>query len=169
LKKILEKFPSIKIDDKEYELWNKPKGKDKYLLKKQYYLISDSLDEWEKEISDLHKLIIEGINSKTLRVFADNNEIKHEKLGSIKLLESLLEYNKISEDLIQNIVNPLFELNDYRSKIVSHRKGRESDKLIQSIKINFKKYELHLEDLISRINESFRLLSELIKKNSIQI
>jgi len=166
LKYLLEKFPLIIIDDREYELWKAPEGKDKNLLKKQYYLISDSLDEWEKEISDLHKLIIEGLELKTLRSFAINNDLKHEKLGSINLLELLLEYNNIADDLIQKIVSPLHELNALRSKIASHRKGKESDQLIQSIKTKYKKYELHLEDLISRLNESFQLLAKFIKKDS---
>ena len=155
LKKLLEKFPNCTINKKEHYIWKKNKNiKSPHDLENLNYLKTESKIEWESEVITLYSIIIDGLNIKTIQLIANKLDCLNNDFKSIKQLETCLIECYINKVKINQIINPLKKLNEYRSKIVAHNTGKPYP---PDLVKDFNK-------LIDNCYDSFNCLSNIIKK-----
>ena len=119
------------------------------------YVKLGTKNEWEDEIQTLHLNIVAGFNNDTIKLIARKMECYEKGYLSLKLLENCLNNLKdIPSSEVEQIMAPLFELNYYRSKVISHTTGEKYPE--ENLQINFKR-------LIMNLNISISFLSNIIK------
>lgn len=155
LKINLRDFPRCNIDGEELTIWNEPSIKNQHDFDNLDYVRIDSKSEWEDEIQTLHLNIVDGFNNKTIKLIAKKMNCYNKEHQSLKQLENCLNTLKeIPSKEVKQIMSPLFELNCYRNKVISHTTGEEYPEDLQS---NFK-------ILIMNLNLSISFLSNIIQK-----
>jgi len=83
---------------------------------------SEELLEFENQILAMAKILPDSINQYSLKQLLINND---DLKGGINILEKfLILYFKIREEEAKEIVRPLRNIQDIRSKAVAHRKGK---------------------------------------------
>lgn len=161
----LKSFPSSKINNKEIIMWEKP---EENLLEQLHYVVTNSKKEWEDEILKLEKIIIEGF--KNVKQVAKALNCLRKDYGSIKLLGEVLHSKKIDSDVAKNIIEPLEELNKLRSSAgIAHRAGENKDAMLKKIISECGTFKAHFRDMISRCDQSFGMLMELIKTKKLDV
>ncbi len=100
------------------------------LLGRLHYAVTSSAEEWANEILHLDQVLVEGLNTKWLRVKAGQmgRALKPE-YASLKLLEECLIGIGFGEPDAQNTVKPLRELHNLRSKQKGHTQGEDAETL----------------------------------------
>ena len=155
LKINLKNFPRCNIGCEELTIWSEPSIKNQHNLDNLDYIRVDSKSEWEDEVQTLHLNIVDGFNNKTINLIAKKMNCYNKKHQSLKQLENCLNSLKeIPSDEVEQIMSPLFELNYYRSKVISHNTG---EKYPDDCQNNFK-------NLMSNLNISISFLSKIIQK-----
>lgn len=169
LKQLLNEFPTVRTPNGRSELWRGPTVADANLIDKVHYPTGDSRQEWETEIIELDKLIIEGFNTKYLRKAANSLGIQNEQLGSILLLREILNVKGIAPDLTNCIIDPLHHLHDLRSKFAGHRAGSDAERLTKEIRDKCGNFSDHFRELIASLYEGLSILADLIEKGYINL
>jgi hypothetical protein len=86
-----------------------------------HYPVSTSAKEWADEILALSQMVVEGFLPKQLKLIASRLSAEFEPhLGSLKLLEAILEAKGRSADEAKTTVSPLRELQHLRTKVKGH-------------------------------------------------
>jgi len=152
LKKSLEN-----LGKKKSKLWS---CANEDLYRQLNYVVSDSLKEWENEIHDLDKLVIEGFNYSYLKKLSKSLECYSEELGSIKLLGEILKVKKINETGVNEMINPLEEIHFLRTKFVGHSSGAEANKIREELILKYGDLKSHFRDLLKRTDKAVKLLLE---------
>jgi len=160
LKNILNEFPSIKILGSKFSIWEMPKPNRTKNIKFLNYVVTDSTKEWEDQILVLHQILVEGLNSKTIKKIANNYKCRESGLKSVKQLVNCLNVLKISKTDIETINGPLLELIHLRSKIVAHATDEEYPE---------GDLKLHYKELLERCDESMRKLADIINQGLLNI
>jgi hypothetical protein len=169
LKRLLRSFPAVNTTAGSVELWRVPEHADTDLADRVHYLAGTSSKEWENEIVALDRFVVEGLNLKYLRRVAEELGIAHETLGSIVLLREVLTAKGIADDIVKTIFEPLKELHDLRSKFGSHRKSSDTTAIAKEIRRRHKDLAAHHRDLVRRTSEAMTSLSNLIRKNYLNL
>jgi len=155
LKNNLKNFPKCNIDGEELIIWEEPLIENQHNLDNLDYVKTDTKNEWEDEIQTLHLNIVDGFNKDTIKIIAIKLECYGKDYGSLKLLDNCLSKLKdIPSSEVEQIMTPLFELNYYRSKVISHTTGEKYPE--ENLQFNFKR-------LIMNLNISISFLRTIIK------
>ncbi len=150
LKYNLNNFPPIIKNNEEIYIWEmSSKLKERRNLNTITYIETDSIQEIETEINFLKQVLIEGFKEDEINRLIINKECK----PSINALKCLLKQQNIDIEKINNIINPLREINSFRN-IITHS-GREYPD-------NFK---IKTNNLINNLSDSINLLVEVINLN----
>jgi len=160
LKNILYEFPKINCNGIKIPIWEKPKSSRTKDIKYLNYVVTESTKEWEDQIMVLYQILIEGLNSKTIKKIANMYKCREKELKSVKQLIKCLEVLKITKSDIEIISKPLLELIRLRSKIVAHVTDEEypDGDLI-----------LHYKNLLEQCDKSMSKLAKLIKDGVLDI
>lgn len=142
-------------------IWKSP---DQSEIDKIFYLTADIQKEWEIDILIIRSVVIESFNEKAIRSL-----LKKKKMDltgkadwrSLKLLEYYLTESNFNNIAIQQVMDPFFEINRIRSKISSHRTGKEAEVIIKNIKIKHGSFIEHQMAMIRQLLVSFRLLRQI--------
>ncbi|OJX40221.1 MAG: hypothetical protein BGO78_14705 [Chloroflexi bacterium 44-23] len=169
LKQLLNEFPAVSTPSGRIDLWQQPTGADANLIDQVHYPTGDSRQEWETEIIELDKLIIEGLCTKYLRKVANSLGIQNEQLGSILLLREILKIKGIAPDLSSSIIDPLYHLHDLRSKFAGHRAGSDAEQLTREIRNQYGNFSEHFRRLIVSLYEGLSILADLTEKGYINL
>lgn len=155
LKINLRDFPKCTIEGEELSIWEEPLIENQHELDTLDYVKLNTKTEWEDEIQTLHLNIVDGFNKNTIKIIAKKMECYEKDYGSLKLLDNCLnELKDIPSSEVEQIMAPLFELNYYRSKVISHTTGEKYPE--ENLQINFNK-------LIMNLNTSILFLSNIIR------
>jgi hypothetical protein len=157
LEQILSEFPLVNHRGKSRAIW-KIKAKEKSLARLAY-VVTNSTKEWEDQILELAKILVDGFDKSAISDLAKTMRCFNVKLGSLKLLQRCVTKRKVAEETIHEIFDPLEELWKLRSSIVAHP-GSAVPK--QDLK-------QHYRELLERCDRSLRLLSELIESHVLDI
>lgn len=160
LKNILQEFPDIKINENKLHIWQMPKLPSTRNIKFLNYVMTESIKEWEDQIMALNQILIEGLNSKTIKKIANEIKCREKGLKSVKQLIKCLDALKIPKSDIEVISEPLFELTYLRSKIVAHATDEEYPE---------GDLKLHYKELLEKCNKSMRKLANLINNGLLDI
>lgn len=171
LKRLLENFPAASAPEGEVQVWQPPAGLDARLAEQVHYLSSRSRQEWEVEIVELDKLLVEGLNRKYLRRLVQSLIIPPETLGaeleeagSLVLLRAILQAKGIATDMVEEVITPLRELHGLRSQFTAHRKGSDADKIAKELRRKHKSLPAHFQTLVAQSYAAMCLLSKLIER-----
>lgn len=119
------------------------------------YVKLNTKTEWEDEIQTLHLNIVDGFNKDTLKIISRKMDCYKKDYGSLKLLDNCLnELKDIPSSEVKQIMGPLFELNYYRSKVISHNTGEKYPEI--NLQVNF-------NELVMNLNTSIIFLSSIIQ------
>lgn len=148
LKNNLRTFPKCHIDGEELIIWEEPQIENQHSLDNLNYVNIDSKTEWEDEIQTLHLNIVDGFSKDTINLIARKIGCYNKGHKSLKQLQNCLNNLKdIPSSEVDEIMDPLFELNYYRSKVTSHTTGEKYPD--ENLQINFKRLIMNLNISIS--------------------
>jgi hypothetical protein len=159
LKEVLKKFPEINYKGESIKIWELPNVPNPNLIDNLCYVYTDSKKEWEDQVLNLAKIVIDGLNKKTINKISKEFDCYDNKLGSITLLAKILEKFKVSLDEIEIIINPLNSLWDLRSNVVAHPNK------------TYPKGDLkrHFKEILIETDKSMHKLAEIIEKGKMNI
>jgi hypothetical protein len=120
------------------------------------YPVSNSLDEWAGEIHTLDKLVVEGLKYNYLKNLCQKLGCHKPDLGSIKLLKAILEARHIDPHEINEIVTPLAEMHDLRTKFSGHKRGKETAEIRKQIVSQHGTLKNHYRSLIERTAKAIK-------------
>lgn len=125
--------------------------------------LTESGEDWARHVLDLNKVIVEGLDKKTIRRIAKSLGVEKEVLaeeGSLKLLERILRLRDVDNDDVEIICTPLFEIYDLRSNAgVGHRGGSRPEGNLRD----------HYSGLIERTLAAMAALSSLIASGVLDV
>lgn len=150
----LRSFPKCNINEEELTIWEEPLIENQHNLDNLDYVKINSKTEWEDEIQTLHLNIVDGFNKSTIKLISRKMDC-YDNHGSLKLMANCLENLKdIPSHEVEQIMSPLFKLNYYRSKVISHTTGEKYPK--ENLQDNFKR-------LIANLSISISFLSNIVR------
>ncbi len=158
LKSILDEFPNIRFNNKQEFIWKMPKLHSTKNIKFINYIVTESTKEWGDQIQVLYQILIEGLQSKTIKSIAKHLNCAEKDLGSVKQLLKCLKAIDVNKEDIDIIINPFFELIHFR-KIVVHSIDEDYPK---DFKISYK-------NLIEKCDKSMRKLAGFISEGLLNI
>jgi hypothetical protein len=147
------KYKLRKLADQNARWW-KLRAAD--LPERAYYPVTTSPDEWADEILNLDQLLVEGFVEKALRARCGVTDLRTRSLG---LLEACLMQYGFDEERAREILKPLRELHDLRTKVKGHASGAEAKTIRQSAIRKFGSLAQHYRDLVTRCDESLDALT----------
>jgi len=159
LKSLLHDYPLTHQNGKEVAIWSLPCEQKEQTFNKLYYVATESKKEWQDQILELAKLVIDGFQKKPIRKLAKALNCDDPQLGSLKLLAGCLREHKVDDEIVNELMSPLFELQKTRSTFTAHGGGTIPDKDLKADHRN----------TITGIHKAMSLLAELIKKGILNI
>lgn len=139
------------------------KLRDETLIEKVHYPVTKSADEWAKEIHALDKLLVEGFETRQLRSHATLlGRTVSQDWKSLKLLQEVLLGLGKNEAEMQEIVEPLRELNFLRNKVSGHASGTEAKQIKARILKEYKSYWVHFRQLCERCDATVHMLQAIL-------
>ena len=157
LEQILSEFPSVNHRGKVRPIW-KMKAKERSLARLAYVVTSSS-KEWEDQILELAKVLVDGFDKTTVADLAKALRCYNVKLGSLKLLQRCVTKRQVAAETIYEIFDPLEELWKLRSSIVAHPGGAVPKQDLKQ----------HYRQLLERCDHAMQLLAELIENHVLDI
>lgn len=125
------------------------------------YPILNTREDWESQVTVLHKIIIEGFQTRELRKIASALRTEYRNdWRSIKLIKECLISTGVSEEQTATITQPLDELNKIRNAL-AHRVDDKKLALIEQAREDHQGFNPHFKDLVKRIVESFRTIYQV--------
>jgi hypothetical protein len=137
--------------------WYKLKEVD--LIDTLHYLTTSNRKQWKDQVHNLHKIVIEGLQEKEIKKLIQNEGQDLAEKKSMQSLKIYLVEQKVEEKIIDQIINPLQEINKIR-QLNSHSKPTEETKLVSQVLIDYQTLKNHFKYLIK---SSYFLIKELRK------
>jgi hypothetical protein len=138
--------------------------RDEDLINELHYPVTNSADEWAKELHTLDKLLVEGFERKDLCLRLTKLDCAIDlKWGSPKLIEEVLCRLLSGEDEMREIAGPLQELHFLRSKISGHVSGKEAKQIKARILKQYKTFPLHFRQLCTQCDKAVRALHSILE------
>lgn len=129
------------------------------LIYKCQYPFTASPDEWAEEILNLDQLIVEGLEKKWLKRKAKElQRDPDDRSRELKLLEECLIGLEFDEDHAYQILSPIHNIHNLRSKLKGHASGREAEKIKKEALTKFGSYRKHFENLCAECDESLGII-----------
>ncbi len=136
---------------------------DTYLDRVQYP-VSASQQEWEAELGNLHRLLVEGLNQAHLKAVAqETGQPIDPRFRSLKLLELSLVGLGFEVEHAHDLMRPFHELHNLRNKVVSHTNGNEARELVREIRRMHPGFPEHFRGLVAALDASVASISEALK------
>lgn len=138
--------------------------RDEDLIDEVHYPITNSADEWAKELHTLDKLLVEGFVTKGLRsLLTSLGRTFNPQWRSLKLIEEILRCLVSDKDETQEIVEPLQELHFLRSKISGHASGKEAKQIKAGVLKQHKTFPFHFRQLCTQCDRVVRALQSILE------
>ncbi|HUT35502.1 MAG TPA: hypothetical protein VNE39_18585 [Planctomycetota bacterium] len=154
LKRSLEELSKV-----GHKLWVCP---DPGLCQRLNYVVTDVLTEWSGEVKTLDQLVVEGLVHASLKRLARALGCCEPKLGSIKLLRSVLVAKAVDPQQVDAVVSPLEEMQFLRTKFDAHAASQqERDKIRRELCAKHGTLRGHFNSLLERTDKAVKLLLEL--------
>ena len=157
LKDILTRFPLATNSGQQVTIWMPPDGETSP-ISRLVYVVTDSTKEWEDQILTLAKVLVEGLNKQAIKELAQQLGCYDKKLGSIKLLNSVLQSRVVDEADVSLVIDPFEEVQRLRNSS-AHRSGKPPDE-------DFKE---QYRNLLAQCDRSMRLLAKYIEEGLLDI
>ena len=138
--------------------------KDEQFLNRINYTLTDSKDEWSKDILHLDQVLIEGFNKKWLCQTAKKLDIPLEdNLQSIGLIEKILIRMNYNEHSASKIVKPFRVLRKHRNKLGAHLSVDSAKQLKSEALENHGSLPQYFRQLVAECDHSMKILIEVFR------
>jgi hypothetical protein len=131
LKRHLIEFPKAEQQGREVAIWAASEDAKARGFPRLTYVVTESTKEWEDQILELNKVLVEGFKKPALKLAAKAlgaDDDTTAQFGTLRLLRFCLEKRGVEPEVINDSVGPLQELNDLRSAGgVAHTGTRKVD------------------------------------------
>jgi len=135
--------------------------RDEKLLDRVNTPLTDSRDEWAEAFMDLAKLVVEGFETKLIRVKLNTAQVPYKKDdGTIALLEKLLNKGDTSGEGRKLIGLRTVQL--LRSKAKGHVGGSEAEHLAQDALMEHETFGNHFRYVCTQIADELETIEQLI-------
>ena len=153
LESLKEKLRVLRCD------WWRPASEE--VFDRAHSPVTQSSEEWTRDILALYQLIVEGFDPRNLRKKAKSlgqqPEANH---GSISLIRHCLLGLGVQAEEAGRIVAPFTNLREHRNILAAHATGEKAKHLASNAIERFSSYPRHYENLVSECSNS---LQDLIK------
>jgi hypothetical protein len=156
LKQLLQNFPSASYHGTDIVLYKHPTEKQ---LAKLTYVFTDSAKEWEDQMLELAKVVVDGLREKEIRKIAKVLNCNDTQFKSLHLLKSCLETKGLDEEIVQTINEPLRRVYELRSTIAAHP-GRSAPN---------EDLKKHHKILVQECKQAMESLTELISSKYLDV
>ena len=119
IKKHFESFPSLTTPEGPKVIW-KPKANLESLLGKIHYVSAGKVSEYKDFLLALTVLVIDGLDTNVLKGLTQTHPDFKADMKSLGCLKLLLLQMKIADAEVEEIMKPLRELQEKRSKYAGH-------------------------------------------------
>jgi hypothetical protein len=134
--------------------WWKLRSSD--LPDKAHYPVTTSPDEWADEILHLDQLLVEGFDEKALRARCGEADLRIRSLG---LIERCLVQYGFDDERAHELVQPLKDLHELRSKVKGHASGSDAKMLRQAAIKEHGTLRNHYQALVQKCDESLAAIT----------
>lgn len=159
LKQALDEFPLAKQYGQKRAIWRKPSSKTNSFSRLSY-VVTDSRKEWEDQVLELARIIIDNFDKRNIRKVAKLLGCDDAKLGSLKLLRRCLLCLNVDQEVVEEMMEPLETLWQLRSTGIAHF----GDSVPKDIDLR-----QHHKSLVASLDNAMRLLSDLVKSGMFDI
>jgi hypothetical protein len=157
---LLREFPLAKHNGIDTPMWSLNTADSGRVLARLHYLHTESRKEWQGQVLELRKVVVEGLQTKALQRVAQALNCYNEEWGSIKLLQACLQKRGVQDSTVQQVHDPLYDLNRLRSRGgVAHIGGTSGTKDLRD--------DYHR--LLADVANAMTLLADLIRKGTLDL
>jgi hypothetical protein len=154
LKQTLIGFPRATHGGAPVEIWSLGGGEPRRAFGRLHYVATESRKEWEDQVRELAKVVVEGLHERPIRAVARALEVDDPDLRSIKLLRKCLEAAGVDPALVAAVHDPLAKLSGLRSTSGAAHRGSGGPGT---------DLRAHYRRLVTELGESVRLLAEQVR------
>ena len=134
--------------------------RDEKLLDRVNVPLTESRDEWAESFMDLAKLVVEGFETKSIRIKLDSDQIPYEKDDkTIALLEKLLNKGA-TPDNTQRLIG-LRNVQLLRSKAKGHAGGDEAEELAHNALLEHETFANHFQSVCNLVADELEIIEQL--------
>ena len=134
----------------------------KELLERVHYPVTDSTEEWKNELLLLDQLLIEGLNEEWLRGKAMELKVPvNNQVRSIRLVEACLVGMKRDPKEAKATLSSLHRLHNHRNKL-AHASGESTRELTSAAISGFGTYNRHYTHMVEECLATFRYLNRVL-------
>ena len=135
--------------------------KDEQLLNVVNYTVTNSKDEWSRDILQLDQLLIEGFNEQWLLETANKLKVPSEdNIRSISLIEKILIGMNYEKHYARKIVEPFHVLRMHRNKLIAHSSIKGAKQLKSKAFEKHGSLPQHFRQLVAECDHSMKILIE---------
>lgn len=134
------------------------------LVEQVHYPLTTSSKAWGDTLTTLAKLVNEGLErrifeAKAKELGADGDS----KWGSIRWAQEAMKASGIADDVVTEVIQPMRDLQNLRTKLDAHSGGAEANRLRASLLRQYKSPRGHVERTCSQLVRSLLTLKGLYK------
>lgn len=153
----LENFPSPTRIGEPLPIWRTPSAGRPFA--RLAHVLTDSPKEWEDQILELARVIIDNFDKGNIRRIAASKGTDDPQLGSLKLLRLCLRAVAVDEEVIHEVCDPLQELWSIRSAGIAHFGKSPPDHDLRK----------QHRSLLTALDTGLRRLAELVDHGALNI
>lgn len=133
--------------------------RDEKLLDRVNTPLTESRDEWAESFMDLAKLVIEGFETKHIRIkLAQYQVLYKEDDKTIVLLEKLINREKTTSEIQK--LNGLRTVQLLRSKIKGHVGGDEAEQIVQNALMEYETFSNHFRQICLQVAKELEIIEK---------
>lgn len=141
------------------------KLQDPKLVDQLHYPLTDAHKPWNDTILTLSKCVVEGFRKGYAESEAKKRGVTGQpEWGSLRWTRELLKVLAVDGDRVAEIMNPLTDLQQLRSKVGAHSEGSEAAALKRELIKKHGSPRHHVEALATALLESMQALEEILAK-----
>jgi hypothetical protein len=156
LKHILIHFPQYDEQGMPSMVWRMPPSPETRDINFLGHVVTDSRKEWEDQILTLGQILVEGLNKQFLKTVASRLGCLDPQLGSIKLIDAILEKLGVPPSEREEIISPIGHVHSLRSSLVAHVGGALPEGDLRD----------HFRQLLEKCDKAMRELADIVKNGA---
>lgn len=130
-------------------------------LLKLHTPLTNSADEWADELLNLDQLIVEGFQEKELKRYCTQHNIEFKNSErSLRLLRQILIHKGFDDEQADEVMSPLYEVHNLRSKQKGHSSGETALNARKKIRKDYGNFSNHYNHLLAGIIETLQILED---------
>ena len=154
------------LRDLKVVLWELPRTgvqwfrlHDPALVTQIHYPLTDANRSWGNVLDLLSKVVVEGLKGSFFKAKVKEGRVKGDsRWASVRWLQEAMKADDIDNEVINEVVRPLYELRELRNKLSAHSEGSEAAKLRSRLRKQHTSPYQHIEYLCGQLLRTLQTL-----------